>query len=417
MYSKQNLDGSIDMIKIKSDCPCCSAEDVILFHQVKNVPVNSVLNIFSRNEAIQFPRKNISLRYCAKCGFIYNSEFDPDSVRYSSDCEESQGHSPTFNSFAKNLASELIHKYGLYRKNIVEIGCGKGEFLKLLVDLGQNRGFGFDPAYVPRQVKQSVTDQIRFIPDFYSERYANYYGELICCRMTLEHIYDPAQLLAVVRRSIGDRETTVIFFQVPNMARILKDCAFEDIYYEHCSYFTPGALARLFRSSHFDLLDLKEAYNEQYILIEARPSRHKTASCLALEDDLPSLQDNIKRFQTLFPITVQYWQTKLDEIKATGRRAVVWGSGSKGVTFLNILPNSDFIDYVVDINPYRQGTYMAATGQKIVEPQFLKTYRPDVVIIMNSIYQKEIQKDLQEMQLKPTILGLGINKHQNAGHE
>ena len=57
---------------------------------------------------------------------------------------------------------------------------------------------------------------------------------------------------------------------------------------------------------------------------------------------------------------------------------------------------------------------MAATGQKVVDPRFLKTYQPDVVIIMNSIYRKEIQKDLQEMELNPMILELGINNDQNA---
>ncbi len=395
-------------------CSCCHSDNVRMFHQTKSVPVNSVLSISSRNEAIRFRRGNISLCFCSNCGFIYNKEFDPDLVQYSSDCEETQGYSPTFNSFAKGLASELIKKYNLYGKNIVEIGCGKGEFLKLMVDLGQNRGYGFDPAYVPGRGKQNVNSQITFIQDFYSEKYANYYGELICCRMTLEHIYNPSELLTIVRRSIGDQVNTVVFFQVPNVIRILKNCAFEDIYYEHCSYFSPGSLARLFRNSHFQILNLREVYDEQYIIIEAKPSEHKTTASFALEDDMPVLQDHIERFKILFPIALKYWQSKLDDIKAADKKAVVWGSGSKGVAFLHTLTNSDFIDYVVDINPYRQATFMAGTGQKIVSPSYLRTYRPDVVIIMNSIYQDEIQKKLKEMQLDPVILGLGINSYQGA---
>jgi hypothetical protein len=235
--------------------------------------------------------------------------------------------------------------------------------------------------------------------------------------MTLEHIYNPVELLTIVRRSIGDRENTLVFLQVPNMTRILKNYAFEDIYYEHCSYFSAGSLARLVRSCHFDILDLKHAYDEQYVLMEAKPSSYETAARLPLEDDLPLLKKYINCFKAFCPVALKYWQNKLDEIKTAGHRAVVWGSGSKGVSFLNTLPNADFIEYVIDINPHRQGTYMAATGQKIVAPNYLKTYCPDVVIVMNAIYEEEIRKDLKEMELEPLILGLGKNSYLGAGHE
>ena len=49
----------------------------------------------------------------------------------------------------------------------------------------------------------------------------------------------------------------------------------------------------------------------------------------------------------------------------------MWGSGSKGVAFLTALnmhtPDCE-IEYVVDINPFREGEYMAGTGQEIVSP-------------------------------------------------
>ena len=64
------------------------------------------------------------------------------------------------------------------------------------------------------------------------------------------------------------------------------------------------------------------------------------------------------------------------------------------------------IDYVVDINPHRQGTFMAKTGQKIVSPEFLKDYQPNKVIVMNAIYKNEIRQNLQEMGLSPEILTL-----------
>jgi ABC-type Fe3+-hydroxamate transport system substrate-binding protein len=61
----------------------------------------------------------------------------------------------------------------------------------------------------------------------------------------------------------------------------------------------------------------------------------------------------------------------------------------------------------VDINPYRQGTFMAGTGQAIVAPEYLKSYRPDIVIVMNSVYREEIRHNLSQMKLNPAILALG----------
>jgi len=66
-------------------------------------------------------------------------------------CEETQGFSPFFRAWHEGLAQRLIDRYSLRAKKIIEIGCGKGEFLALLCDLGHNRGIGFDPAYVPER--------------------------------------------------------------------------------------------------------------------------------------------------------------------------------------------------------------------------------------------------------------------------
>ena len=62
------------------------------------------------------------------------------------------------------------------------------------------------------------------------------------------------------------------------------------------------------------------------------------------------------------------------------------------------------IEYVVDINPNRQNTYMAGTGQKIISPDFLREYQPDLVIVMNSIYYEEIKQTLSRLSLDPEII-------------
>ena len=387
-------------------CPSCLSKGMLLFHKLSNVPVHSVLKISSKEEAISFPQGNISLGLCESCGFISNIDFNPELLRYSPDCEESQGFSPIYKEFARRTAAHLIERYDLHNKNVIEIGCGKGEFLTLLCEMGGNHGVGFDPAYVPGRDEERANDHITFIQDFYSERYFHYQGDLICCRMTLEHIFDPADFLSTVRRSIGDHSDVIVFFQVPDVTRILRDCAFEDIYYEHCSYFSPGSLSRLFLKNSFELLDVRTDYNEQYIVLEARPVRGEMSNSVYFKNDLAMIKDYVVKFHNSHQSTGDFWRRQLSMIKANGKKAVIWGSGSKGVSFLITLSVYDEIQYVVDINPYRQGSYMAGTAQLVVAPDFLREYKPDIVIIMNSIYRKEIQEVLTRMGLTPQIMTL-----------
>lgn len=387
-------------------CPSCASIDVLVFHEQNAVPVHSVLNMPTHETALNYPKGDISLAFCQDCGFISNVAFDPGLLEYSSNCEESQGFSPTFTTFAHRLANHLVEKYALYNKNILEIGCGKGDFLILLCEIGQNRGVGFDPAYVEDRYDSEAIERIIFIKDFYSEKYSNHQADFICCRMTLEHIHPTSDFVSMVRRSIGNRSETIIFFQVPDVTRILRDCAFEDIYYEHCSYFSPGSLARLFRKCGFNVLNLETDYDGQYLIIEAKPATAGHLDPLPQENDFKKLRDYVSSFRSRCQDKLYPWQNLLQEIHRNNKRTVLWGSGSKGVAFLTTLNVQNEIKYVVDINPYRQGTYMAGTGQKIVAPEFLCEYKPHVVIIMNPIYRQEINKNLKQMGLNPELLTL-----------
>jgi 2-polyprenyl-3-methyl-5-hydroxy-6-metoxy-1,4-benzoquinol methylase len=393
------------MKKTEQNCPGCFSQDISVFHQIEDLPVNSVLNIRRREQARMFQRGNIFLGFCKRCGFIYNTAFNPQLLNYSSDCEESQGYSPTFNQFQRRTAVGLIEKYNLRNKTVLEIGCGKGKFLKLLCDLGENQGIGFDPAYVEGRHKSINKNQVSFIKDFYSEKYAHYQADFICCLMTLEHISDTANFVRMLRRAILSPSNTVVFFQVPNVIRILEECAFEDIYYEHCSYFSPGSLSRLFRFYGFEVLHIGTAYNKQYIMLAARPRETKTQKDMfPIEEDPKKPAQLVAGFQKHYQTKIAYWRDELQKIRSNGKKAVLWGSGSKGVAFLTTLNVNKEIEYVVDINHHRQGTYMAGTGQSIVEPEFLQNYRPDTVIIMNAIYLKEIRHSLLEMGCNPETL-------------
>ena len=386
-------------------CPNCGSEGLSLFYEVDDVPVHSCLMLSSEQEARAFPSGDVKLGFCGNCGFITNIEFDSKWSAYAPNYEDQQSFSPTFNKFAKDLAQQLIDKYDLHNKSIVEIGCSKGDFLHLLCELGNNKGVGIDPSAVPGRVSSSAADRITLIQDYYSEKYSDYVGDFICCRHTLEHIQPTEAFVKTVRRSIGDRTVPVVF-ELPDTTRVLQEAAFEDIYYEHCSYFTPGSLARLFRRCGFKVTDLYRAYGEQYLLIEALPVAELAEQTHPLEDSVVEIEADVQSFVDRIEGDFEKWRSRLQSAQAENKKVVVWGSGSKCVAFLTTLDTIDKIQYVVDINPHRHGKFIPGVGKQIMSPQFLKDYQPDMVIVMNEIYMDEIGAMLKDMNVDPEMVAL-----------
>ena len=390
----------------KFDCPNCGHQGVSILYEVRNVPVHSCLMLPTQEEALNFPRGDVRLGACDRCGFITNVVFDPHWSAYAPNYEDQQSFSPTFNQFALVLANRLLDKYDLREKDIIEIGCSKGDFLHLLCELGNNRGVGIDPSVLPGRVQTEAASRVTFIQDYYSEKHSEYVGEFICCRHTLEHIQPTSEFLTTVRKSIGDRQDTIIFFEVPDTIRVLDDLAFEDIYYEHCSYFTPGSLARLFRSCGFEVIDLYRAYGDQYLLIEAKPVAIPSDFIHPLEESVEQLTQSVQAFTTRIQEKLAYWKQTLEQFQSEDQRVVVWGSGSKCVSFLTTLDTVDLIQYVVDINPHRQGKFIPGVGKEIMAPEFLKDYQPDHIIVMNPIYLNEIQASLDQLGVKTNIMSV-----------
>ena len=387
-------------------CHNCGAPALSAFYRIDHIPVHSCLLMPNREAALTYPQRDMQLGFCRSCGFIENMLFDPKMHEYSTRYEETQGFSPRFREFATALAKRLIEKYDLRNKVILEIGCGKGEFLALICELGGNQGIGLDPSYVPERQPGAAASRVTFIQDFYSEQYSHLTVDVVMCRHTLEHIQPTASFMRMVRRAIGDRHDTIVFFEVPDMSRILKEQAFWDIYYEHCSYFSLGSLARLFRMTGFEVLDLAKDYDGQYLLIDARPSNGSNGPSLPQENDLEELAEGVKRFQQSFPDRVKAWKETLGRIKDRGHKAVIWGSGSKAVAYLTTMGIRDEVEYIVDVNPYKHGKYLAGTGHEIVSPSFLMSYKADVVIAMNPIYRDEIQRDLHRMHVSAELIAV-----------
>jgi SAM-dependent methyltransferase len=402
--SSQSLTAPALGAEAQHACPACCGSRVHIFYEVGNVPASSCLLMDTREAALACPTGDLRIGFCSDCGFIYNTAFDARRTEYSGRYEETQAYSGTFNAFHRDLAERLVERYELSGKKVLEIGCGKGEFLLLLSEIGGVEGVGIDPGVRLDRINPSA--QVRFIADFYSPRYSAEAADLVVCKMTLEHIPRVLEFMKVVRQSLAHHQSAQVFFMVPEALRILDECAFEDIYYEHCNYFSPGSLARLFRRAGFEVQKLGREYADQYLTIEARPVAAQSGAVLPEEEPLEALAARVSTFPARIEAMRAHWRSVVEETRAGGKRVALWGSGSKAVAFLTTLGVGDAVDIVTDVNPNRHNHHMPVTGQRIVAPAELRSLKPHTVIVMNRIYREEITAALSAMNLSPQIFCL-----------
>jgi SAM-dependent methyltransferase len=384
-------------------CPACGCAENRPFFDLAEMPVSIGVQWPCAEQAKSCGMGNLRLAFCPHCGFIWNQAFDSSRLEYSQRYDNSLDFSAVFQDYARSLARRLIDTYNIRGKEVVELGCGKGHFLTLLCEEGGNYGIGFDPSYEGARTPSAAAARIIYIQDFYGQKYTRHAGDLICCRHVFEHIPDPIGFLSLVRQTIGERASTVVYFEVPNVRFILENLSIWDIIYEHCNYFSSESLAALFRRSDFMILRLEETYGAQFLSLEARIGG-SVDNGASTRGDLSNLAAAVERFSEQILTRLQSWNSRVARWHAEGRRVVIWGGGAKAVSFLNMLKITDAIPYVVDINPRKQGLYLAGTGQRIEPPEFLKEFRPETVVLMNNIYRNEVEDRLRALEVAAEIL-------------
>ena len=386
---------------MSNTCPVCESTTLTELLKIGNLPIHCNLLWDSQSAALSAPVGDMHLVFCEDCGHIFNQSFDPTAMAYTQAYENSLHFSPKFQTYVQSLAQDLVIRHQLYAKNIVEIGSGQGDFLKLLCSLGENTGIGFDPSYIAED--DSVDERVTFVLDFYSPKYADIPAEFICSRHVLEHIRFPTAFLKNLKTAISDRWDTTVFFEVPNVRYTLADMGIWDLIYEHTSYFSADSLSTAFQRAGFLVTRQATVYGNQFLTIEAKSARD-TFDSVSDEQSLTVLTSLAMQFSDKYRQKLEYWQNTLQTFRTEGKRVVVWGGGSKGVTFLNVLRAQSDIKYVVDINPRKQGKFIAGTGQTFVPPDFLRDYQPDVVLLMNPLYTDEIKTMMVQLGVSAKIL-------------
>ena len=379
---------------MKYQCPICRTHSAELFLRRDTVPVHQNVLFEKREQALNIARGMLSIVICYHCGFVFNVDFDGSLLSYDEKYENTQSYSPVFEKYLDDSIDYLVNKKGAKNCRIIEVGCGKGYFLRKLVEQGGNSGIGFDPSYIgPLEL---LDGKLRFNRGFYDEGSVDLVADIIICRHVIEHIANPLDMLGTIRLALANSPQAQVFFETPDVEWILKNQVVWDFFYEHCSYFSRPSIRLAFEKSGFLIDEIKNIFGGQYFWVEARPISEP--NILALKDVEP-LTRLAKDFEKANNKLVARWRAQLIKIKQNGKIAV-WGAGAKGVTFANLFdPKQEMISCIIDVNPQKQNKYLPGTGHPIVNYEELIQRDIRTIIILNPNYRPEIEDLLKKSKI------------------
>lgn len=323
---------------------------------------------------------NLLLRLNRPLSFVENAEFDDRLAVYDDNYQNSQAHSPAFQQHMKTVLG-LLKRHFPANSKLVEVGCGKGDFLSLVESDGHFDATGYDATYEgdSKRIQKRYLDR--------SERIT---ADVVVLRHVLEHIHAPHRFLSMIRDIFS---TGHVFIEVPSYDWIIDNQAFFDITYEHVNYFSQQSLLKLFRSPPLDSGLLFDG-QYQYVIagledLSGDFARHYEGG------DWETLD-----FYEVFP-SLSKKMGDIEQRLKGGRVAYLWGAATKGGMFLVHCANQgriiNKVAFAVDVNPNKCGKFLPGSKVQIQDKAtfFRCATNADLLIIANPNYRSEIVEELR----------------------
>jgi ribosomal protein L40E len=378
-------------------CPICQSADSFALGARADVPILQNRLYRSAAEARCAARGPLDMAGCRRCGFVWNRAFDAALINYDGDYDNDQTHSPAFTAHVEARVRDLLAAMPDSEPiDYLEVGCGQGGFIELVARLAGPRlrsAEGFDPAWRGQDGGEigSMDGKARIHRCYFSAETTNrlsHSPNLVVSRHTIEHVPDPVAFLKAIRAALGQRSRATIFIETPSISWIIANQAMQDFFYEHCSIFTPQALAAALQFAGFTSTKVRTVFGDQYLWAEAA---NLDESLAPMREENFTQDFTIAAMDQIRAQFVANWTAQLDEAAASGPVAL-WGAGAKGVTFaLMIDPQGQKIDHIIDVNPGKQNLHTACTGLKVLSPLNASARQPVTIFVMNPFYLDEIR--------------------------
>lgn len=385
-------------MKPRPDCPGCGSTLLAAPFRLPRQPV--VLNYRFRDAtaATRVPRRDVTLAQCRHCGLVFNATFDPAVIPYDENYENRQCFSSAFGAHLETLASEITRRNRLQGGRILEVGCGKGDFLRLLCATAKAQGEGYDTSYEPRAEPEPAG--LNFHRCYVGASDITQPFDAVICRHVVEHVPEIGTFLRDLHAIAVAAGDPVVVLETPRFEWIVEQLSLWDVFYEHCNYFPTATLAHLCRLAGFRVARQRAVFGAQYQLLELRLAKSRRAPTAPGIPAAARLGDFARRARRQLDALAKKFAKASD-----GQGWAVWGAGAKGVALVNQL-GATRPRCVVDSNPAKQGGVLPGTRIPIVAPEDLRLSQLGLIVIANPNYAAEIRAVLDQRGFAGRVLTL-----------
>lgn len=316
---------------------------------------------------------NLTVCQCSGCGLVQLSN---DPVPYYREVIRSAAFSEVIKDFKTKQFGNFIQKYFLQGKKVIEIGCGRGEFLTLLHQFDVDAyGLEYSEASVAQCVKNGLQVSKGYL-DSKAKVLATGPFDAFVLLMFMEHMPDPNSALKGIYDNLSDGAVGLV--EVPNFDMMLRNKLFSEFICDHLLYFSMDTLRITMNLNGFEIIECNEL-RDDYVISAVVKKLGKL--------DISDFYDYQIKIQTeIYEYIGRFGEKKV----------AIWGAGHQALAIIALTKIEDKIRYVVDSAPFKQGKYTPATHLPVVAPDTLCSEPVDAVIVMAASYSDEVARIIRQ---------------------
>lgn len=389
-------------------CRFCSTE---LRHTFVDLGMSPPCESYRKPEQLNAmePFYPLHVYVCEQCFLVQLQEYiSPENIF--SEYAYFSSYSDTWLQHAKNYTEMAVARFQLNKHTqVVEIASNDGYLLQYFVEKGIP-AMGIEPAANVAEVatQKGILTLVKFFGQKTAHEQAakGQQADLLIGNNVLAHVPDLNDFVKGMRILLKPRG--VITMEFPHLMRLVEENQFDTIYHEHFSYFSFITVEKVFATHGLTIFDVEELPSHggslriyaRHVEDSSKPISQKVAELRAREQEA-----GFTRLEQYFSFSEQVKHTKrkllsfLLEVKQEGKSIAGYGAPGKGNTLLNYCGiRTDFLDYTVDRNSYKQGNFLPGTHIPIFHPDKIKETKPDYVLILPWNLKEEIITQMEFIQ-------------------
>ena len=316
---------------------------------------------------------NLDICQCSGCGLV-QLDTDTKPVSYYREVIRSSAFSAEMREFRLQQFRQLVAKYSLAGEKMVEIGCGRGEYLGLMKEAGVDAyGLEYGPDLEAECQRNGLKVSCGYIDSVDYGMEAAPFAAFFILNF-LEHFPEPNVALRAVYKNLSDGAVGLV--EVPNFDMMLRAALFSEFTRDHLLYFTKRTLTLTLELNGFEVLSCDEVWHDYSI--SAMVKKRVQLDLASLRRHRAKIKDDLNEFLSKF------------------RAVAIWGAGHQALAILSMMDLGRRVKYVVDAAPFKQGKFTPATHIPIVAPESLRSQPVEAIIIMAGSYSDEVKNIIKK---------------------